>query len=96
MTVMKKLKILDINFSFTSSFEYNECLRLSGTAVREIINDIIYKVGHPSTQSHAVTAEHQLLIYKLALVMKWVASVMALQMCRVFLNVQFAKQFTVL
>jgi hypothetical protein len=51
-----------INFSFASLYEFNECVRLSGIAVREIINDIVYKVGHPTSQSHAITAEPQLLI----------------------------------
>lgn len=49
-------------FSFASLYEFNECLRLGGTAVREIINDIVYIVGHPTSQSRAITAEHQLLI----------------------------------
>jgi hypothetical protein len=39
------------HFSFTPLFEHNECVRLSGTAVREMINDIIYKVGHPTSQN---------------------------------------------
>jgi hypothetical protein len=44
-----------ISFSFTSLFEYNECHRLSGTAVREIINDIVYKVGHPTSVTGIIT-----------------------------------------
>jgi hypothetical protein len=39
------------HFSFTPLFEHNECVRLNGTAVREMINGIIYKVGHATSQS---------------------------------------------